>query len=165
MSLHGDLLEQARHLANRERRRPKQASLRRAISTAYYALYHLLVAETTRILIRNVAPKNRFARAIDHTNLKSASRAFANPQPNQLPSLTGGAPVPPDLEIVANAVIELQEARHEADYNVDQRFSRVEVNNLITQAAAAFQAWQRVRTNPIAHNYLAALMLWKNWNR
>jgi hypothetical protein len=53
MSLQGDLLEQARHLAKRERRRPKQASLRRAISTAYYyALIHLLVAETTRILMR-----------------------------------------------------------------------------------------------------------------
>ena len=165
MSLHRDLLDQARHLANRERRRPRQASLRRAISTAYYALYHLLVAEATRVLIRDVQLRNRFARAFEHTNLKSVSRAFANPQPNQLPNLTGGAPVPPDLQVVANAVIDLQEARHEADYNVGQRFSRFEANNLIAQATAAFQAWQRVRTNPIARNYLAALLLWKQWNR
>jgi hypothetical protein len=33
-----DLLEQAKHLANREKKRPRQASLRRAVSTAYYAL-------------------------------------------------------------------------------------------------------------------------------
>ncbi len=50
MSLHDDLLEQAKHLANREPRRPKQASLRRAISAAYYALFHLLVDEATKLL-------------------------------------------------------------------------------------------------------------------
>ena len=48
MPLHGDLLEQAEHLARREKQRPKQASLRRAISTAYYALFHLLVDAGTR---------------------------------------------------------------------------------------------------------------------
>ena len=40
-----DLLEQAKHLASRERTKPKQASLRRAVSTAYYALFHLLISE------------------------------------------------------------------------------------------------------------------------
>ena len=38
MSLHQDLLAQARHLLRKEPRRPKQASLRRAVSAAYYAL-------------------------------------------------------------------------------------------------------------------------------
>jgi hypothetical protein len=38
MSFADDLLEQAYHLANRESKKPKQASLRRAVSTAYYAL-------------------------------------------------------------------------------------------------------------------------------
>ena len=45
MSFPDDLLEQAYHLANREPESPKQASLRRAISTAYYALFHMLVDE------------------------------------------------------------------------------------------------------------------------
>ena len=45
MSFPDDLLEQAYHLANREPEFPKQASLRRAISTAYYALFHMLVDE------------------------------------------------------------------------------------------------------------------------
>ena len=45
MNLAEDLLEQANHLARREKGKPKQASLRRAVSTAYYAAFHLLVAE------------------------------------------------------------------------------------------------------------------------
>ena len=44
MSLPEDLLEQAVHLATLDARRPKQANLRRAVSTAYYALFHLLTA-------------------------------------------------------------------------------------------------------------------------
>lgn len=40
-----DLLEQAYDLAQKEATDPKQASLRRAVSTAYYALFHLLVEE------------------------------------------------------------------------------------------------------------------------
>ena len=43
MRLPEGLLEQAQHLVKREPKRPKQASLRRAISTAYYALFHLLI--------------------------------------------------------------------------------------------------------------------------
>src|SRR5580704_13418670 len=43
MSFADDLLEQAQHLAHREDGEPKQASLRRAVSTAYYALFHLLI--------------------------------------------------------------------------------------------------------------------------
>ena len=48
MSLHADLLRQARQLALKEPRRPSQASLRRAISASYYALFHLLIDEVTR---------------------------------------------------------------------------------------------------------------------
>ncbi|MYK85141.1 MAG: hypothetical protein F4025_01730 [Synechococcus sp. SB0669_bin_7] len=43
MSLAADLLQQARHLINRDLRRPRQANLRRSISTAYYSLFSLLV--------------------------------------------------------------------------------------------------------------------------
>ncbi len=44
MAFADDLLEQAYHLANKEEP-PLQASLRRAVSTAYYALFHLLIDE------------------------------------------------------------------------------------------------------------------------
>lgn len=48
VALANDLLEQAYHLARKEPKRPRQASLRRAISTSYYALFHLLISEATR---------------------------------------------------------------------------------------------------------------------
>jgi uncharacterized protein (UPF0332 family) len=164
MSLHDDLLSQARHLANRERRRPRQASLRRAISTAYYALFHLLVYEATSRLIAAGPARERFARAFDHRDMKNASRDFASAAPN-LPVLTGGLPIPNPIRQVALAFVNLQEARHEADYNVTARFTRVEVNNLVTRVQQAFDAWKKVRGDPVAALYLGAMLLGNKWKR
>ncbi len=48
MGLSQDLLDLADHLSRRERRKPRQASLRRAVSTAYYALFHLLIEDAIK---------------------------------------------------------------------------------------------------------------------
>ncbi len=45
MAYHDDLLRQALQLVHKEPRNPRQASLRRAVSTAYYALFYLLISE------------------------------------------------------------------------------------------------------------------------
>jgi uncharacterized protein (UPF0332 family) len=65
MAFPNDLLEQALHLANREPKRPKQASLRRAVSTAYYALFHLLSIETAKNW-RRPAERPTVARMLEH---------------------------------------------------------------------------------------------------
>ena len=49
--MYRDLLEQAARLARLDTQKPKQANLRRAISSAYYALFHLLVDEACRVQI------------------------------------------------------------------------------------------------------------------
>jgi hypothetical protein len=62
MSLHADLLAQARRLVSQDPRRPRQASLRRAISTAYYALFHLLISEASAMLVSPIESiRARFA--------------------------------------------------------------------------------------------------------
>src|SRR5947209_17329500 len=106
MSLAEDLLEQAQHLCRREPRRPRQASLRRAISAAYYAMFHLMIEEATNILVARPELRSRFARAFDHGDMKQASRAFANPRAT-LPVLTGGAVISPDLRNFAATFVDL----------------------------------------------------------
>ncbi len=165
MSLHSDLLEQAEHLIRRERRRPRQASLRRAISTAYYALFHLMVHEATLRVRGSPALRQKFSRAFDHGSMRSASNAFVNARPHQLVGLTGGLPIPPQLQTLARTFVELQEARHEADYNVAARFTRNEADDLVGLARQAFHDWQTLRTDGAAQMYLAALFLWRSWTR
>ena len=71
MAFAHDLLEQARHLASPEPMRPRQASLRRTISTAYYALFHLL---TTAAVMNWRTPRHRaqLARAFEHRRMNEA---------------------------------------------------------------------------------------------
>jgi hypothetical protein len=78
VSLAHDLLEQAQHLAKRERGRPRQASLRRAISAAYYALFHLLLEEAALQAIPGSLASWRpvSARSINHGDVKKVANGF-----------------------------------------------------------------------------------------
>ena len=105
MAFAEDLLEQARHLARKERKRLKQASLRRAVSTAYYSLFHLLVAEATANWKRS-GQRAALARAFEHGKMKAASDAAARSQ------FSGQDPrVVEDRRTVARAFLELQQQR------------------------------------------------------
>ena len=171
MSLPDDLMEQARHLVNRERRRPRQASLRRSVSAAYYALFHLLIDEAAKLILPDVAssgPRSQVGRTFGHAEMKKVSQAFATTSPgkDEVYRLVRAAPpVPPDLVTVATAFVDLQDARHEADYNTARRYTRQEATALVESAHQAFLAWRRVRSHPVAQTYLIALVVWKKWDR
>src|SRR5258707_2461923 len=77
MAFADDLLEQARHLANRERKSPREASLRRAVSTAYYALFHLLISEAT-LNWKRPDQRDALARVFEHGKMKSACQKKVN---------------------------------------------------------------------------------------
>src|ERR1035438_5650076 len=84
MAFAEDLLEQAYHLARRERTKPRQASLRRAISTAYYALFHLLIREATGNWKRDVQ-RARLARTFEQVDAPGFWNVWeVRPQSNRL---------------------------------------------------------------------------------
>ena len=86
-----DLIAQARMLTRREPGRPKQATLRRAISTAYYGLLHFLVEESTTLLFgvgqADVAFRQLAARAFVHGKMKSVCKEFIKPNPQDVHDL------------------------------------------------------------------------------
>jgi len=65
------LLEQARFLLTLE---PNQANLRRAVSSAYYALFHLLIRATV-LKWNEPLHQPRIARSFDHERMKKVSGA------------------------------------------------------------------------------------------
>jgi len=170
MSLHGDLLLQAEHLARKEPRRPRQASLRRAISSAYYALFHLLIDEACRSLISGAtaAPlRNQIGRAFAHGEMQSASRQFAAGYAG-LPAhvrAAVGPMIPADIRLVARTFVDLQGLRHDADYNRSRRFTRIEALAAAQRSRLAFAAWNSVRDHYAAKGYLVSLLLWSRLGR
>lgn len=165
MSLHADLLEQATHLARRERRRPRQASLRRAVSAAYYAAFHLLAHDGARLLASGSGVdgiRAALRRGFDHAEMAAACRSvYASQLPPGLANYVGGIAIPPELRKVARTFLFLQQKRHDADYNVAVRYSRADVLDIVDETQVFFANWSTVRSDPSARLFLVALFSYR----
>ena len=167
MSLPDDLLEQAQFLAQREQRRPRQASLRRAVSTSYYAVFHLLSASSASQASPAVpiGLSDRVQRSLEHGSMKEAAKRFESGNlPDHIkPFVT--IPLPASLVSVARSFVRLQDARHKADYDVAQRFDRAAAQDAVALATQLFADWDAIKNTDDAHVFLASLMFWKLWSK
>jgi hypothetical protein len=165
LTLHHDLLEQAHHLAFREPGKPRQASLRRAVSTAYYSLFHFLLHEATNRLFpaRPAALRERASRAFTHFEAKNVCEIFAR-EKGGIKDLTDD-PLERQLAEIATTFIQLQEARQWADYDLMQTFDRIQVVDYVDQARVAMAKWKTIRNNPNTNVFLAALLVHNRWNK
>ncbi|MEV5559165.1 hypothetical protein ACI2LC_12430 [Nonomuraea wenchangensis] len=151
-----DYLHLADTLAGRTagRGRPRTAYLRRAISTAYYALFYELVQHGARRAARSgpVEHQQAIGRWYAHGNFKKAARwvediVAGRTPPNPVRLLlvdpqTGS--VPADLEVLASAFNELLEARHGADYDPAFDATRLGTLGHINTARAGIEAIKRL---------------------
>ena len=121
-----DLLTIARELARREVGRPRSVSLRRAVSSAYYALFHALCAVCAASLV-GAKPWRHYTpvyRSLEHRKT--------------LDGLKGSGS---RLMAVAGAFKNLQDKRHEADYSPEPfSLNRGDTLDLIEVAAQAIDA-------------------------
>src|ERR1035438_1492346 len=77
MAYADDLFRDAHHLAKRGGKHPKQSSLRRAVSTAYYAAFHLLVADFVANW-RIPDQRARLGRMFEHRRMSGAVLEISN---------------------------------------------------------------------------------------
>jgi hypothetical protein len=153
ISLADDLLDQAYHLANRERTHPKQASLRRAVSTAYYALFHLLI--DAAVGQWNVTrQRSILARTFDHGRMKKV----CDDHVKQFYS-SGQRPTGFQLMQVAQTFVVLQESRLTADYDNAFDWDRLDAMAQLDLARAAFADWRAIRVTDEAQDFLLTLFL------
>ena len=132
MSLGQDLLVTARQLAKARPSKPRQADLRRAVSTSYYAAFHVLAQDCADRLVgtspqRSDAAWRQTYRALDHGPAKKACE--------QAPNLG----FPRTLIAFAEAFIDLQEERHRADYDPWARYSRAQALDYVNLAQQAIR--------------------------
>ena len=171
MNLAADLLDQARMLAAREPKNPKQASLRRAVSASYYALFHLLAEDAARLFAEvcgraDAGTVSLLVRTFSHLDMKKASEAFGKSElPNALRSTREKYQTPDDLKLVVDAFASLYQARQDADYNTAWQISRPQTEVLVRNARRAFEAWERIKKTVDARTYLMCFSLWDTWNK
>ena len=131
--------------------RPKQASLRRAVSTAYYALFHLLIDETVSKWAVG-RQRSILARTFEHGKMKGICD-------DVIKTVKSGGSLPPELHTVARNFIQLQQHRHTADYDNSKNWSHSDVENVLTLATDAFTAWRTISEQDVAQDYLLQLFL------
>ena len=126
-----DLIAHAERLTAVAKRKPYQADMRRAVSAAYYALFHAVAAAAADTLIgatagqRSSVTWRRVYRSLDHGFAKAQCLA------------RGSTPIPTALRDTADAFVQLQELRHDADYDPFVSFLLEDVRAHIVQANSA----------------------------
>ena len=130
-----DLMEVARTLAESGHMQAMQARLRRAISTAYYAMFHCLSMSTADLFIGTVrnAAWHRIYRALEHGRARSACR-----QAQTMPEF------PAELRDFADAFVVLQIERQQADYALDvDAYRQSDVLGYIVSAERAINQFEQ----------------------
>ena len=134
MNPHG-LMEVARALVESGHAPPTQARLRRAVSTAYYALFHCLATSAADLFIGTVRNPawHRTYRALEHGRARSGCR--------QVQALRE---FPVEVRDFAEAFVALQEARQEADYALDTpAYEQSDVLGSIASAELAIRQFEQ----------------------
>ncbi len=148
MGLGDELLEDARYLGGKGVAENRASCMRRAVSTAYYAVFHLLVED----FVANWPfpdQRARLARMFDHRKMRDA--AFT-PTNEKNPS-----PAEAALVDVKTAFRQLQADRHSADYDLSWNIVGTDVQNAITLAEDTFAKWRSIRTEDVARHYLLSM--------
>ena len=132
------LMRIAVHLAEGKvgsgRGRPNQTDLRRATSTAYYALFHTLATACANHLAaasRSQAAWRQTYRALEHGHAR-----------NQMANATVMRRFPDSIQVFARHFADLQEQRHKADYDPDATFLRREVAQLLQETQRVYEAFR-----------------------
>ena len=130
-----DLIEAARALSESGRAPPTQARLRRAVSTAYYAMFHTLAASAADLFIGTVRSPawHRAYRALEHGRAKSACRQGQTMRE-----------FPVEVRDFARAFVVLQIKRQQADYALDTvAYRKSDVLGYIGSAELAIRRFEQ----------------------
>jgi hypothetical protein len=140
---------------------PRQADLRRAISNAYYAVFHALATAAADDFVgrthRNTPRYALVYRNVDHRVLLQLCEAVTRGDEDTKPNPRAKAELPAryvpyaprdgfgaDLSAVAAAVADLQEKRHSADY--DPLF-RVSLSDAVAAVSTGRTALTKLRNS------------------
>jgi hypothetical protein len=168
MSLPDELLQLAANLASLNYGTPTDAGLRRSISTAYYAVFHLM-ASAAADEVCNGIPSLRQAvqRQFDHAHMKKAAEGFAKGYaslPAHVQAVLQG-PIPPQLMSIAQSFVDLQEARHRADYDSAFTITVMEASTAVSRAKQVFRDWTGELTANPTYTRVFLISLLLNLNR
>lgn len=159
------LLDQAdRLIASTGAGAARQADLRRAISSAYYALFHVVTTDAADDFVgRTHRQSSRYMlvyRSVGHRTLRRLCEdVVKEPLPSRYSRFAPEGGFGPDLQFFANTLVALQDSRHRADYDPLFRATR---SNAVVTIQRGRDALRRFRdANRAARRAFLALVLFQ----
>lgn len=98
------------------------------------------------------------ARKFQHKLMKEAAQRAAK---GELDKQKANSPVDPDLLQLTNAFVDRQEARHKADYDLNEPFAKLQASRWIQNAGLALAALTRVRLSESGERLFWEMLLGK----
>ena len=139
--------------------------LRRAVSSAYYGLFHGLIADATRRTFGLEADREPdrqvLSRWYNHGEMRSVCQwvirlASGQSVPDGVAALLADPPA--ELVSVARTFVQLQEQRHEADYDHTADLTEADALTAILRARAALVRLPALAGHRAYDNYLVLLL-------
>ena len=123
-----DLIEVADMLLDRPGTRPRQAVLKRAVSTAHYAVFHALAHQNVDELLGWRIP------AMDHWNIVAPLYSGIEHKAARIALADSAKRRPEAFLRISSAFAELQEERMLADYDPKPRYALTTARQLVERA-------------------------------
>jgi hypothetical protein len=125
--------------------RPRQSILRRAVSTAYYALFIELSDDAASAMAPASPTKLKAVvrRKLKHSTMVGVCKAWKARNSPWGHLIVAGPPA--QLATVAGDFVALQEERHEADYEPTLRLSKAGAMASVLRARDAIQTWRALK--------------------
>lgn len=126
----------------------QQACLRRIISTAYYAVFHLITVDSTALVCVDAHEPpvvQRLRRSLNHAHLKKVLAFLLGSVEYDQKKGSGPWPIPMPLkcmQVLAETFIWLQKAREAADYAFDPPIDALKADQALANAEAVISEWQ-----------------------
>jgi len=147
VGLADELFEDAQLLADKGLTDQRQTLMRRAISTAYYAAFHLFIEDFVEHWEFS-GQRARLGRMFGHSKMCTGF----TPKDKKNPT-----PVEQALQDVITAFSQLQKDRERADYDGGWRLVETDVRNAIRLSEEVFAKWRKIKDEEIARNHLLSM--------
>jgi uncharacterized protein (UPF0332 family) len=147
VGLADELFEDAKFLADKGLTDQRQTLMRRSISTAYYAAFHLFIGDFVEHW-EFPGQRARLGRMFGHSKMCTGF----TPKDKKNPT-----PVERALQDVITAFSQLQKDRERADYDGGWRPVETDVRNAIRLSEEVFAKWRTIKDEEIARNHLLSM--------
>lgn len=107
-----------------------------------YALFHLLIHEAMARIVADQTLRSRVGRSFDHAKMKQVCQEYSSAAAGGGGILTvRGVAIAPQLRDIGTAFVDLQQARHDADYDTGTPLGHADADFKVLMAEEAFRDW------------------------